>query len=96
MSIVLRYVGEFSRRHAALVEETAQMRLAHVLVDLADRIGKPSSKGVDIRVSNDDLGALADVSRFTTSRTVAEWSKRKVIRKQRNSITLVAPEGLIA
>jgi hypothetical protein len=36
------------------------------------------------------------VSRFTTSRTVAEWSKRKVIRKQRNSITLVAPEGLIA
>lgn len=96
MFIVMRYLAEYSRRHLALVEQTAQMRLAHVVVDLANRMGKPSSHGIDVRVSNDDLGALADVSRFTTSRTVADWGKRKVIKKQRNSITLIAPEGLIA
>jgi CRP-like cAMP-binding protein len=95
MHIVMRYLAEYSRRHAALVEDTAQMRLAHAVADLANRIGKPSSHGIDVRVSNDDLGALADVSRFTTSRTVADWNKRKVIKKQRNSITLIAPEGLV-
>jgi CRP-like cAMP-binding protein len=95
MHIVMRYLAEYSRRHAALVEQTAQMRLAHVVLDLASRIGKPTSHGIEVRVSNDDLGALADVSRFTTSRTVADWSKRRVIKKQRNSITLVAPEGLV-
>jgi CRP-like cAMP-binding protein len=96
LAIVLTYLGEYSQRHASLVNETAQMRLARSLIDLAQRMGKPTPHGVEVQVSNEDLGALADVSRFTTSRTVAEWSKRKLIKKKRNAISVIAPDGLVA
>jgi CRP-like cAMP-binding protein len=96
IAAVLGYLGEYSHRHAALVSETATMRLARALIDLAQSVGRPSPAGVEIKVSNDNLGALADVGRFTTSRTVAEWNKKKLIHKKRNSIQLIAPEALIA
>jgi CRP-like cAMP-binding protein len=65
------------------------------MIDLANRIGTPAPNGVDIKINNEDLGALADVSRFTVSRTMARWQKRHVIEKNRNHVVLIAPEGII-
>ena len=96
LAIVLRYLAEYSSRHASLVAESGTTRLARVLIDLANRIGTPSPEGVDVPITNEDLGALADVSRFTVSRTMSRWRNRKLIKKNRNHVVLMAPDGLVS
>jgi CRP-like cAMP-binding protein len=95
LAIVLNYLADYSVRHAALVSESGASRLARVLIDLANRIGVPEKEGVDVRITNEDLGALADVSRFTVSRTMSRWQNRHLIEKNRNHVVVRVPEGLL-
>ena len=95
LAIVLAYLADYSARHAALVSESGTSRIARVLIDLANRIGVPADEGVDVRVTNEDLGALADVSRFTVSRTMSRWQDRHLISKNRNHVVVRVPEGLL-
>jgi CRP-like cAMP-binding protein len=96
LAIVMNYVADYSTRHAALVSESSTARLARVLIDLATRVGVPGEHGVDVRITNEDLGSLADVSRFTVSRTMSRWQKRHLIAKNRNHVAVLVPEGLLA
>lgn len=97
LGIVLAYLVDYSTRHAALVSESGASRLARVLIDLANRIGvrQPNKEGIDVRITNEDLGALADVSRFTVSRTMSDWQHRHLIQKNRNHVVVLVPEGLL-
>lgn len=97
LAIVLAYLADYSVRHAALVSESGSSRLARVLIDLANRIGvpDPNKEGIDVRITNEDLGALADVSRFTVSRTMSHWQHRHLIEKNRNHVIVRVPEGLL-
>lgn len=95
LSITMNYLAEYASRHAALVAESGTTRLARVLIDLGNRIGTPTQAGIDVPITNEDLGALADVSRFTVSRTMSRWRSRHLIQKNRNHVVLVAPEGLV-
>src|ERR1700756_2171917 len=61
LSIVLHYIGLFARRHAALVTDTAEHRLAYVVTRLASRTGQLISDGLEINVKNEDLASLADI-----------------------------------
>jgi CRP-like cAMP-binding protein len=95
LRIAFGYLRCYIERHVALVTETAVERLAKTLLKLGQQSGKIHSDGVEIRATNDELSALADISRFTASRALSDWVRTGTISKGRGRILLHAPEALM-
>jgi CRP-like cAMP-binding protein len=95
LRIAFGYLQNYIERHVALVTETAVERLAKTLLKLGQQSGKIYPDGVEIRATNDELSALADISRFTASRALSDWVRTGTISKRRGRILLHAPEGLM-
>jgi CRP-like cAMP-binding protein len=92
----LSLLGTVSDRHASLFEGNASHRVARALIDVGRRSGGIHPEGVDVRITNEQLGSLADVSRFTASRVLSVWSKAGVITKERKTVRIHSPEGLLS
>ncbi len=95
LRISLCYLRNYMERHIGLVTETAEERLAKVLLKLGNQLGKVHPDGIEICATNDELGALADVTRFTASRVLSDWVRSGTITKGRGRILLHAPEALM-
>ena len=94
LRIVLKYLKHYAERHVGLATQTAEQRLANVLLGLAQRTGKVGSNAVQIDATNEQLGSLADISPFTTSRLLSGWGRRGLVSKGRQKVFLHAPEAL--
>jgi CRP-like cAMP-binding protein len=95
LRIAFDYLRNYIDRHVALVTENAVERLAKALLKLGRQSGEIHPDGVEIRTTNDELSALADISRFTASRALSEWVRAGTISKARGRILLHAPEALM-
>jgi CRP-like cAMP-binding protein len=95
LRISLAYLKNYIERHVGLVTETAAERLARTLLKLGQYSGEIHPDGIEVRTTNDELSALADISRFTASRTLSEWVRAGAISKGRGRILLHAPEALM-
>ena len=80
--------------HAALTSQSARERLAHVLLELAPRIGEKVSDNLELEVTNEELANSANITPYTASRLISEWRKLGVIRKRYGKIFLRSPEKL--
>jgi CRP/FNR family transcriptional regulator, nitrogen oxide reductase regulator len=96
LGIVIQMLGTLSDRHCSLFEGDATHRIARVLIDIGRRTGEVHPEGIDVRITNEHLGALADVSKFTASRVLSHWNKAGVITKERETVRIHFPESLIA
>ena len=95
LHIAFGYLQNYIERHVALVTETALERLAKAVLKLGQQSGQIHPDGVEIHTTNDELSALADVSRFTASRALSDWAREGTISKRRGRILLHAPEALM-
>jgi CRP/FNR family transcriptional regulator, nitrogen oxide reductase regulator len=95
LRIALGYLKHYIERHVGLVTETAEERLARTLLKLGQQTGAVHPDGVEIRATNSELSALADISRFTASRVLNDWVRAGTVSKERGRILLHAPEALI-
>jgi len=95
LHISFGYLRTYIDRHAGLVTKTAEERLAETLVRLSDQSGQFHPDGIEIRATNDELGALADISPFTTSRVLNNWVHAGTVSKLRGRVVLRAPEALM-
>jgi CRP/FNR family transcriptional regulator, nitrogen oxide reductase regulator len=95
LRIAFGYLQNYIERHVALATESATERLAKTLLKLGQQSGKFHPDGVEIHTTNDELSALADISRFTASRTLSEWVRSGTISKGRGRVLLHAPEALM-
>ena len=95
LRISLSYLRTFIDRHTGLVTKTAEERLAKILVRLSDQSGQFHPEGIEIRATNDELGALADISPFTASRVLNNWVRTGAVSKRRGRVLLLAPEALM-
>jgi CRP-like cAMP-binding protein len=96
LRITLEYLAAYARRHSRLVSETAPQRLAYTLVQVAHRAGRVLPTGVEVDITNEQLGGLADVGLFTTSRLLGDWERSGLIHKERGRIQIETPEKLLA
>jgi CRP/FNR family transcriptional regulator, nitrogen oxide reductase regulator len=96
LRIVVHYIGLFARRHAALLTDTAEYRLAYVVTQLASRTGHLLSGGLEINVKNEDLASLADINRFTASRLLKNWERKGALQKNRGKVLIHHPGKIIA
>ena len=94
LSITLRLLWTLSDRHVSIFEDRASHRVARALIDMGRRSGKIHPEGIDVRITNEHLGALADVSRFTASRILSGWNKTGVVTKERETVRIHSPENL--
>ena len=95
LRIVLRYLKRYVNRHVGLVTKTAEQRLAGTLLTLGDQTGRALPTGVQVDVTNEQLGALADISSFTTSRLLSGWERQGAVSKLRGKVLIHSPEALV-
>ena len=95
LGVAVELVAQFADRHELLVANTATDRIAHAVSRLATENGSRSAAGVDVRISNEQLAALADVSAFTVSRVLQQWEREGAVKKTRGAVRIVNPEGLL-
>jgi CRP-like cAMP-binding protein len=91
----VQYLAAYRAAHRALICDTAQERLAHVLVSLANGIGENAEGGVELKIRNEELANEANITLFTASRLLNEWQRAGLLRKGRGKILLRDPERLL-
>ena len=96
LSIALRLMETLSDRHASLFEGNASFRVARALLDVGRRSGEIHPDGIDVHITNEQLGSLADVSRFTASRVLSDWNRAGVVTKERETVRIHSPESLLS
>jgi CRP-like cAMP-binding protein len=82
--------------HVSLSCNDAHGRIANLLVSLACGIGRATSRGVELKITNEDLASGANVTPFTASRILNEWQRAGVLTKGRGKVMLRNPQLLLA
>jgi len=94
LHIAMNAMAEYTDRIVESVGESAEQRLARTLVQVARRTGRVRPEGVDVTITNEDLGNLATISMFTASRLMNKWERDGLIEKTRGKIRIFSPENL--
>jgi CRP-like cAMP-binding protein len=72
-------------------------RLARALLNVAEYVGEGKGGGgvqLRLKISQDDLAAMAGVARESVSRTMSEWRKRDVVARSSNYYCINNPTAL--
>jgi CRP-like cAMP-binding protein len=95
MSLRLRWVSLLA---VTLETQSAFERICGVLIALSERFGIPGEGGVliDLKLTNDDLAAIAGVSRQFINSTLQDLRKRGLIAGRRHNVVVTHPEQLQA
>jgi CRP-like cAMP-binding protein len=93
-AIAGNFVASLADALAARASQTAQQRLARVLVESARHIGRNGRECIELDLTNEQLAQMADVSLFTASRQLNEWQSQGILAKGRKKIVLRAPQRL--
>jgi CRP-like cAMP-binding protein len=75
-----------------LTGERVERRLAHILVKLADRVGRPDQDGILITIplSRQDLADMAGTTLETTIRTVSRFREQGLLKTRRGGYLVIA------
>jgi CRP-like cAMP-binding protein len=88
-------IGPFIESYASQVYDSASVRLARVLLHVAEALGRRSAQGIEVSIRNEELAQAANVTTFTASRLLNQWQRKKLIVKTRRKIVLRCPECLL-
>ena len=95
LKIVLAYLKDYADRHVRLASKSAEDRLADVLLILEHQRGHVENGNIELQITNEQLGALADISPFTASRLLNKWQRKGTVSKRRAKLTIHVPEALV-
>ena len=95
LPLMLHHLTAYRAAHTALLCGTARERLAHVLINLVDGIGREVRGGVELKIRNEELANEANITLFTTSRLLNQWQRAGLLMKSYGKILLRSPERLL-
>ncbi|SFT17966.1 response regulator [Sphingobacterium wenxiniae] len=88
-------VREKEEQMLGFAYDTVRKRVANALVNVAEKsTGTENAEDVVIRISRDDLAALAGTANETISRMLADFKDEKLITKEGNAIRIFSVEKL--
>jgi len=93
--IAFNYLVAYRDIHIGLTWQSARQRLAQMLVNLGNAIGKRVPQGIELDLTNDELANAATLTPFTTSRLLGEWQRHGLLVKSRRKLLLRSPERLL-
>ncbi len=95
-SVVTDYLASLIDVLVARASQTAQQRLARMLVESAQQLGRAGREGIEFDLTNEQLAEMAGVSLFTASRQLSQWRRQGILAKSRGKILLRSPEHLVS
>ena len=87
-SVVSNYLAGLIEALAARSFQTAEQRLARMLVVSARQIGRTGHEGIELDLTNEQLALTAHVSLFTATRKLSKWQDLGTLKKHRGKIVL--------
>lgn len=94
LTIATEYLTWYLASHLGLVCHTARQRLAHVLISLANGMGRRCPEGIHLNITNEQLANTANITLFTASRLLSEWQRGGALAKSRGKVVLLHPDRL--
>jgi hypothetical protein len=70
--LALYHLAAYMKRHVNFVTKSAASRLANQMIHPATSTGEVGNSGINIDITNQELGSLSDVGYFTTSRILSK------------------------
>jgi len=96
LSVATDYLTWYLAAHTSLVSDSAEQRLAHVVVTFAKGFGRKTLDGTCVELTNEQLANAANVTPFTASRILSSWQRTGAIAKTRGRLVLRSPERLFS
>ena len=98
MRVVFARLREANRQQYEYAAFQTIERIAHRLVELAERFGEPCDDGVRIslRISQEELAGWVGASREATSKALHDLREIGLIDTQRRQLTVKSIDGLRA
>lgn len=90
-----RRLGQLEQRLSDAVFKTAPQRIAATLVTMAGS-GRPLGRGLQVRLTHEQLAALAGTTRETTTKVLNEHAEQGLLTLGRGRITIHDLAGLTA
>jgi CRP-like cAMP-binding protein len=87
-------IQELEERFREVSTEKVAKRLALVLLRLVKRVGKPSSGGIQVSLSREELAQMTGTTLFTISRVLSRWAQQGFIVPLRNAVLVRDPKRL--
>ncbi|MGJ1419414.1 response regulator [Sphingobacterium spiritivorum] len=87
-------IREKEEKLLELAYDSVRKRVANALVDVAEKSEAEHEDEYLIRISRDDLAALAGTANETISRMLADFKDEKLIKKEGNAIRIFSVEKL--
>jgi CRP-like cAMP-binding protein len=88
LQIGLEYIRLYSDRHLALVSSNAEDRLMRMLALLGIPTGHQHPRGLEVHITNEHLGSLADISSFNVSRLLKKLERKGSVEKSRGKVVI--------
>ena len=88
LALAYDYLTWYVSVHTSLICESAEQRLARVLVTLADGIGHRAPSGVVLDLTNEQFASMANITPFTASRILTRWQRMGAIVKERGRVLI--------
>lgn len=86
--VVANYLDGLIDALGARSFQTAEQRLARMLVVSARQLGRTGREGIELNLTNEQLAVTAHVSLFTATRKLSNWKDLGIIEKHRGKIVL--------
>jgi CRP/FNR family transcriptional regulator, nitrogen oxide reductase regulator len=86
--VVADYLGSLIDALGAHSFQTAEQRLARMLVVSARQLGRTGREGIELDLTNEQLAVTAHVSLFTATRKLSNWQHLGILKKHRGKIVL--------
>jgi len=87
-SVVANYLDGLIDALSARSFQTAEQRLARMLVVSARQLGRTGPEGIELDLTNEQLAVTAQVSLFTATRKLSKWQDLGILKKHRGKIVL--------
>ena len=94
IQILFHRIQELEGLFREMATEKIARRLSLVLVRLADQIGKPCDRGIQIFIRREELAQMTGSTISTVSRLLSGWSERGLLLPRRESIVICNPAQL--
>lgn len=93
LSVRLRWVAHLA---VSLETQNASGRICTVLLALCERFAQRTPQGmqIDLKLTNEDLAAIAGVTRQFTNATLGDLKKRGLLLARRGSLVITDPAAL--
>jgi len=83
-----KYLDGLIDRFVMCQLQSAEERLARVLVESAGQLGHAGPEGIEVDLKNEEVALAAHMSLFTATRHLSKWQRTGLLKKHRGKIVV--------